>query len=270
MRASAPSGPVESVSLSNPGTTPSGVQVARLGQLDVQAVLPAGPLLPLPVAVHLPLLGDPAFQVGGLRFPARSGDDGRLYVRFNDLDPELFFDPQTLDYGMRSPAVPEDGLLYRRHQEVRHADGSASYLRDEYSRPDGTARAYLRVDEATDGGLKAGRIIERSGVAEERVPYRVARAGVDDLVLCPVGLLGHLKENGASGLGSWWKHRSRLCHVVTPYSRVLFRPFRMLEFQVEQGPGQAPSPDFRPPAGVREEGNRLIVGGVALKKRLGL
>lgn len=112
---------------------PSGLQLLKdQSGVAFQAVLPAGPFLPVQVAVQRSLDGsvqakmfNPSQPDQPIALNAQMGSDGNVYVQVEANNPTLLvLDPNKAEYGVTSPFQQQNGALVREHSQMIGADGT--------------------------------------------------------------------------------------------------------------------------------------------------
>ncbi|MBI3928964.1 MAG: hypothetical protein HY319_25705 [Armatimonadetes bacterium] len=277
----APPAAGDRVDLAGPGSTPSGVKLATIAErLAVVATLPAT-FLPAPLFIEQSVTGTAG------RFEGLTGEltpeldpQGRMQFRVDPLGPLVIYDPRNRDFGLATPVERDNsGLLYRKYEEIFHADGSRTILRDHYSEPAGDGRSYLRVDEAADGTLSASQVLERGGKRIEEIPLRAQRLDSQvyhDIQLLPGSMRQHVRANGLKGLLTWTR-RGGAMFFFEPWSERPGTRFPLLDARIELG-GDAsvpslpthnepePSP-YRDQLKIRLLEDRVQIGAVELPRR---
>ncbi len=155
---------------------PSGLQLLRdQGGVAFQAVLPAGPFLPVQVAVQRSLDGsvqakmfNPSNPDQPIGLNAQMGSDGKLYVQMEANNPTLLIlDPEKAEYGVSSPFQQRPEGLVREHAQMIAADGTKISVFNEVTTSQG--KQYTQIFENPKGQVWGSQVNEtpQAGQAQE-------------------------------------------------------------------------------------------------------
>ncbi len=132
-----------------PQTYPSGLQLMKdQAGVAFQAVMPAGPFLPVQVAVMKGRDGqvqakifNPSQPDSPVALNAKEGSDGNIYIQVDSNNPTLLvLDPNKAEFGVTSPFMQQNGGIVREHAQMIGADGTRISTFNEFTAPDGTKK----------------------------------------------------------------------------------------------------------------------------------
>ena len=152
-----------------PVVYPSGLQLLRdQGGVAYQAVLPAGPFLPVQVAVLQGADGSVRALLQTAQptpVAAQHGSDGKVYVQVDPTSPNLItFDPTSGEYGITSQFQQrQDGAVTREKAETIAPDGTRTSIFNEVTTAQG--KQFTRITEGPGGRLHASEISESNAPA---------------------------------------------------------------------------------------------------------
>lgn len=156
--------------VNQPRTLPSGVQILNdQGGVAFQAILPAGPLLPVRMAVMSGLDGGVSAQaeVNGqpVSLQAQRGQDGKVYVQVDPNNPHLVvFDPQSEEYGVSGPFQMNGPQMTRQHAQTIAPDGTKISVFNEVT--SGDSKTYTRIYENPRGQVWGASVTESTAQAQ--------------------------------------------------------------------------------------------------------
>ncbi len=156
-----------------PQTYPSGLQLMKdQAGVAFQAVLPAGPLLPVRIAVSSGLDGAVSAQaeMNGQATPlaAQRGTDGKVYVQVDPNNPNLVtFDPSSAEYGVSGPFGWDGQQTTRQHAQTIAPDGTKISVFNEKTGPDGV-KNYTRIYENPKGQVWGAQVTETPAAPQQQ------------------------------------------------------------------------------------------------------
>lgn len=236
-----------------PTVYPSGLQLLRdQGGAGYLALLPAGPFLPVQLAVREGADGSTQalLQSGQpTALPTQKGSDGKIYVQVDPSSKNLVvFDPSSGEYGVTSAFERrQDGALTRERAEMIAPDGSRTSLFNEVTSSGG--KQFTRITESAQGRVSGAEVTQSgqppaqtglvagagramgfggpNGVQENPLTVQGnSRQGYDVSGGSLVGQMGASARNGFNGLLDWksaplWKwldgRKQEQLHL-TPFS----------------------------------------------------
>ncbi|MEW6283905.1 MAG: hypothetical protein AB1758_35155, partial [Candidatus Eremiobacterota bacterium] len=143
-----------------PVTYPSGLQMARdQGGVAFQAVLPAGPFLPVAVTVQRGMDGrimatrfDPQNPEQPVQLNAGMAGDGKIYIQMDPSNPTLaVFDPTSLDYGLTAGFQRQgDGSLVNEKTQLVSTDGTTTSIFNEQRSLDPSGQQVTRFTRVVE------------------------------------------------------------------------------------------------------------------------
>lgn len=237
---------------------PSGLQLLRdQGGVAFQAVLPAGPFLPVQVAVQRSLDGsvqakmfNPSNPDQPIGLNAQMGSDGKLYVQMETNNPTLLIlDPEKAEYGVSSPFQQRPEGLVREHAQMIAADGTKISVFNEVTTAQGKQYTQIfenpkgqvwgsqisenpQANQPQEGGIMAGlgRAFGFGGPApRQEDPLTVQGNAQQGYTVKGGSLLGHAVAGGKNGydgffdyknapLQKWWRSRQQQEMHLMPFS----------------------------------------------------
>ncbi len=237
---------------------PSGLQLLRdQGGVAFQAVLPAGPFLPVQVAVQRSLDGsvqakmfNPSNPDQPIGLNAQMGSDGKLYVQMEANNPTLLIlDPEKAEYGVSSPFQQRPEGLVREHAQMIAADGTKISVFNEVTTAQGKQYTQIfenpkgqvwgsqisespQANQPQEGGIMAGlgRAFGFGGPApRQEDPLTVQGNAQQGYTVKGGSLLGHAVAGGKNGydgffdyknapLQKWWRSRQQQEMHLMPFS----------------------------------------------------
>ncbi len=265
---------------------PSGLQLLRdQGGVAFQAVLPAGPFLPVQVAVQRSLDGsvqakmfNPSNPDQPIGLNAQMGSDGKLYVQMEANNPTLLIlDPEKAEYGVSSPFQQRPEGLVREHAQMIAADGTKISVFNEVTTAQGKQYTQIfenpkgqvwgsqvsetpQANQAQEGGIMSslGRAFGIGGPApRQEDPLTIQGNAQQGYSVKGGSLLGHAaagNKNGYNGffdwknapVQKWWRGRQQQEMHLMPFSAAgAGAIFPGLAHFIQPQPAQAAS--FAPP-----------------------
>lgn len=188
-----------------PVSLPSGVQILKdQGGVAFQALLPAGPLLPVRMMVMTALDGTTQAQaeVNGQAVPlnSRAGTDGKVYVQVDPSNPNLVvFDPQSNEYGVTGPFQQNGPQVSRQHAQMIAPDGTKISVFNETSTAQG--KTYTRIYENPKGQVWGANVTETpppvqqgSGGLLDKAQQLIGAGGRNPVQEAPLTVTGNSQQ----------------------------------------------------------------------------